>query len=236
MLSMIQLMIIKESLDGHDIIYLNMCGNEYVFRTLGVKEYGDILKCVSIDKDIEDAICQNTVVYPENYDFSECPYAGVVPIAADAIKNASGINNMDMIMDRMNEQKEEMNTFYNQCINLIKATFREYSYDEISEWPWVKLIDYAVRAEAILNIQGIPVRLVDSRFAEEEEEVEEPTRNEIAKELREYGVDPMKYFINDYINIDTNIVDYPLIGGLHWDREEVMGAIREQMVKKQFGR
>lgn len=234
MLSMLELMIIKESLGGHDIIYLNICNQEFVFRTLGVKEYKDILTCVSVDKDIEDAICQTAIVYPENYKFGDCPFAGIIPIAASKIKEASGVNNMDMIMDRMNEKKEEMNSFYNQCVNLIKAVFNEYTYNEIAEWPWVKIIDYAVRAESILNIKGIPVKLVDQRGLEDDEDdVEvEPTRDEIAKELREYGIDPMNHFIEDYINKDRNIVDYPLIGGIHWNREDIIGAIRDQMVKK----
>lgn len=227
-------MIIKESLDGHDIIYLNTCGQEFVFRTLGIKEYNDINICVTTDKDIEDAICQATLVYPQGYKFSECPYAGIIPIASKAIKEASGVDNLDLIMDRMLEHKQDMNRFDMQCMNLVKAAFPEYKYDEIIEWPWVKLIDYAVRAEAILNIRGIEVQLVDRRnYNEEDEDVEvEPTKKEIGEELREQGYDPMRYFANDYINKENNVIDFPLIGGLHWDREDVIDAIREQMAKK----
>ena len=230
MLTQLELYIIKESAMEHDVIYLYICGKEFVFRTLGIKEYYDIKKCIDTQADFEDAVCQSTLLYPDEYSFSD-GLAGIPTIATEHIIKASGIEDIDIVMDRMNSTKHKMNTFYNQCVNLVKSVFTEFAYNEILEWPWEKVIDYAVRAESILNIKGIPVKLIDQRADEVEEEVIK-SKSEIGKELRLYGIDPILYHARDYIN-DKEIIEYPIISHMGWNKEDIVDGIRKQMEHRQ---
>ena len=56
---------------------------------------------------------------------------------------------------------------------------------------------------------------------------------EFIKELESNGIDPMLYFQDEIKHtFKKEIVDFPLIGGTHWNDEVILGVIREQIRKK----
>ena len=238
MLTNLELAVIKEYAKGEDIIYLNIQNREFVFRTLGVGEYLNIKKCVSTEKDFEDAVCQATLLYPEdqNIVFGLYPLAGVSSIACDEIIKHSGLDGMDNIRERIIQRKEEMNIFHNQCMNLVKAAFPELSYEEIEQYSWCKLVDIAVRAESVMAIRGSTYRLADMsevnnediETTESQEEVEE-IKEKTTRDYLEEGIEPMLYYSEELLSENgKEILDNPFIGGMRWNEEVVINEISKQ--------
>ena len=114
---------------------------------------------------------------------------------------------------------------------LVKAAFPEYSFDEIEEWPWSRLIDMVSKAETVLELQGLEISLINNLDELQEQKNEKLSEDtEFILELRASGIDPMVYF-KDEIEFKEEYSDFPLIGGRHWDNEDVLYAIRRQMEK-----
>lgn len=238
MLDRLELKLMKESVDGENIIYLNIDGKEFVFRTLGVGEYIDIKECIMNEKDIEDVICQTTKIYPyDDIRFGEYEFAGISSIASKEILFHSGLsgdpNSLNFIKQVLNEKREEMYIYHNHCINIVKAAFQELSLKEIRGYSWFKLVDLVARAESVLTLRGVDVMIVDSNVEDEgelETFVDKEEKKPTIKEYLENGVDPMMYFSKDILEfVDSrDVIEAPFIGGIHWDREEVVNAISEQ--------
>lgn len=234
MLTYIELHVIKELNNNEDIIYLNILDRDFVFRALGHSEYNNILKIVDNEKDLEDAICQSTILYPDSKEISFGRYelAGVSGIASREILRVSGITDVEHIKIRVKTKQEEMKNFYNQCVNLVKAAFQELPFEEIESFSWGKLIDYAVRAESIMAIRGSDYRI---QFIEPEEGEEVVEEKEEVKTLSTYeyvsnGLDPMLYHSDDLFNNSSkNILEKPFIGGLYWRNEVMIDGISKQL-------
>ena len=240
MLSDIELRVIKEKNNEEKLIYINFKELDFVFKVISISEYTNITSVLANEKDIEDAVCQCCLIYPDTdeYNISLCPYAGVIETAYNIIIEESGINNPNKIMDMFDVYRKQMESFDMQCKNMIKAAFyNEFSYEEMDSWSWYKLLNYAIRAETILSYRrSEELKLVDTRKDEDGNiipiENVEPTEEEYKeylKELRENGIDPMLYFHNDENKNGNPIVDVPFLGGVHWQRSDVIDAIREQM-------
>ena len=240
MLNAIDLNILKEKYKDEKIIYVNFRNKiEFVFKALAVQDYNKIISVLSNEKDIEDAICQSCLIYPntDSYNISECPYAGVVEKSCEIIKAYSGIFNPNDVMSHIDIYRNQMEDFYEQCRNLIKAAFyNEFSYEEMEEWSWYKLIKYAVRAETILkyrNSDGIELTIKekeDNAEGDIENNIKEDTE-EIIKEMRKEGIDPMLYYHKGDSNTGNEIIDFPLIGSIHWQRSDILDGIRKQIDK-----
>jgi C1A family cysteine protease len=64
------LLVYKENNEGHKVLYINILNREFVFRTLGKKEYKNILNVTSNEFDLEDMVCQVGLLYPEDFDWT----------------------------------------------------------------------------------------------------------------------------------------------------------------------
>ena len=52
------------------------------------------------------------------------------------------------------------------------------------------------------------------------------------KELDKNGIDPMFYFAEEIRHsFKREVLDFPLIGGSHWNDEVILGVIRKQIRK-----
>ena len=119
-------------------------------------------------------------------------------------------------------------------MDLIKAFIPEYTYEEMEEWTWEKLMKMTVRAENVASLKGFDWSLKDEseQFDEQMSRID-PNNKEFIKELEQNGVDPMLYFEDELKHTFKNeVVDFPLIGGTHWNDEEVLNVIRKQITKK----
>ncbi len=232
-----QLNYFKELHSGHKIVYVRFCNTDFVFRTLTRKEYKYILSINSDRMSIEDAICNTACIFPEEYDFSICGFAGLIPKVANFIETISGFNNIQVVLKEYH-MAQEQNSLELQCMDLIKAFIPEYTYDEMEDWTWSKLIQTAARAEKVAKLKGFDWHLED-KSQEYFDKVSQINMDnaEFIDQLKQNGVDPMFYFADELKNIGKHeIVDFPLIGGVHWNNEVVLNAIREQIAKKKIAR
>jgi hypothetical protein len=223
----------KDLYNGHKIIYVRFLDTDFIFRTLTRKEYKYILKSNSTHMDIEDAVCNTCCLYPEEYEFESCGFAGLNEYVADLLIDLSGFKNIQTILNEYRNVKE-MNSLEMQCMDLIKAFIPEYTYEEMEEWTWDKLIHMTVRAEKIAELKGFDWHLQDQteEYMQEMNKINSGNQ-EFIQELQNNGIDPMYYFSDELEqSFKHEILDFPLIGGAYWDDEVVLNVIRKQIRKK----
>lgn len=223
----------KDLYSGHKIIYVRFSDTDFIFRTLTRKEFKYIVNSSTSDIEIEDKICNTTCLYPEEYDFETCGFAGLNAYVSDLIQDLSGVKNIQTVLQEYRQIKDNTNLEI-QCMDLIKAFIPEYTYEEMQEWTWQKLIYMTARAERVAELKGFDWHIQDQT----EEYMEEISKmnsdnKDFVKQLQESGVDPMYYFAEELKETFTHdIIDFPMIGGIHWDNEVILNAIRQQIRKK----
>lgn len=223
----------KDLYSGHKVIYVRFLDTDFVFRTLTRKEYKYIMGSHSNRMDIEDAICNVACIYPEGYDFVQCGFAGLNERVAQVIEEKSGFADVATIMSEYQDMRQA-NNLEIQCMDLIKAFIPEYTYEEMEEWTWSKLMQMTVRAEKVAALRGFDWKIED-RSQEYIESMQSISIDnpEFVKDLQKNGIDPMYYFAEDLQGIGRKeVLDFPLIGGAHWNDEVILGVIREQIAKK----
>ncbi len=225
----------KDLYNGHKIIYVRFRESDFVFRSLDRKEYKYIMAQNSDRMDIEDALCNTACVFPEEYDFTVCGFAGLNPKVAEVIERVSGFSDIQVVLNEYREFRQQ-NTLELQCMDLIKAFIPEYTYEEMETWPWTKLMKYTARAEKVAALKGFDWHIEDKS----EDYLNSLSRinsdnKEFVAELQKNGVDPMFYFASEFQNIGRReILDFPLIGGTHWNDEVILDAIRKQITAKKI--
>lgn len=225
----------KDLYSGHKIIYVRFSNMDFVFRTLTRKEYKYIMASNSNRMDMEDAICNTACLFPEGYEFMECGFAGFSSYVAPIIEEQSGVVNIQIVLDEYRKVKE-YNTLETQCMDLIKAFIPEYTYEQMEEWTWQKLMSMTVRAEKVAELKGFDWHIEDKTDEYMEAmngiSMDNP---EFIKELQDNGIDPMLYFSDELQEMHLGrkeVLDFPLIGGFHWNNEEILDVIRKQIAKK----
>ena len=146
-----------------------------------------------------------------------------------------GLENIQDVLDEYKQYKEYTNLEI-QCMDLIKAFMPEYSYEEMEEWTWGKLMYMTVRAERIATLKGFDWHIEDQSEAYMQEVNKITMDNkDFIKSLQENGIDPMYYFSEELKDtFKRDILDFPLIGGIHWNDEVVLSVIREQIRKADY--
>ena len=225
MLDIPTLTLIKENI-GRKIIYLNINGNDFVFRVLGQKEYEQAKNIACDENNLEDIVCNLTIVYPENFKFTSEVDAGYSHICFNEITAVSMVDDLDSIMENLQAKREEQNSHINVCINVIKAAFPEYTIDEIMEWDWDRINEYTMRAQQIIRIRLTPnIEIRDIRNENQEEPVND---EEFNKQLIENGICPSAYYFTSPSN---NVVNNPIIVGTNWNNMEVVGCAKREFNK-----
>lgn len=219
----------KEQYDGHKIIYVRFLNEEFVFRSLTRKEYKLIIQTIGNRLDIEDAICNMSCIYPEDYDFSVSCFAGLNEYVASIIEKTSGFDEIRSIFNMYYHFKEEDN-LETQCMDLIKAFIPEYTYEEMEEWTWEKLMKITVRAEKVAKLKGYDLHLEDKseEYIKNIEKISS-SDSEFIDKLYEKGIDPMFYFKDEIkAKLIHNVLDFPLISSGLWYDEVMLDVIRKQ--------
>jgi hypothetical protein len=231
-LSIYDLIYQKELHEGHKIIYVLFNNMEFVFRTLTRKEYKDVLSVIHDDEELEDAVCQVGLIYPEDMVFAECPIGGLTQHVSPIIIENSGFNSLEKVIEIHDEMKEKIKSFDQECMNVVKAMMPEYTYDQMEDWTWEKLMNMVARAERVAYLKGNNINLtVEQEEVNDHVNRQKSNNKDFIKELRENGIDPMFYFKNEIVQ-KQDLIDFPLIGGIHWRNEGILDAIRSQMDKK----
>lgn len=226
MLTVYDLMLLKESIDNDKIIYIQYGIHEFVFKTISPKEYSQAKMLTTTKEELSDAICQIALIYPKEYDFSQSPVAGLSDGMCEKIVEESLLFNDIGVIDKFEECKNKLNTFLSQCTLFIKAAFPEYKLEEIENWNYEKLMNMTAKAEFVLKIQGSEYEIQYNKedLTNEAEEVTD-------KELVENGIDPMFYY-SDKINLKKPFINYPIILGTSWNREDLIEDVRQQILTR----
>ena len=225
----------KDLYSGHKILYVRFLDNDFIFRSLTRKEYKYLLQSGLSQMDMEDSICNTACLYPEDYDFTICGFAGLNEYVANIIKDISDFSDIRSILNEYHKYKE-MDNLETQCMDLIKAFIPEYTYEEMEEWTWEKLMQITVRAEKVAALRGFEWNLKDEseQYIEEMQNINSENK-EFLKELETNGIDPMFYFEDEIKHtFKKEVLDFPLIGGSHWNDEVVLSVIREQIRKADY--
>ena len=225
----------KNLYSGHKILYVRFLDNDFIFRSLTRKEYKYLLQSGLSQMDMEDSICNTACLYPEDYDFTVCGFAGLNEYVANIIKDISDFSDIRSILNEYHKYKE-MDNLETQCMDLIKAFIPEYTYEEMEEWTWEKLMQITVRAEKVAALRGFEWSLKDEseQYIEEMQNINSENK-EFLKELETNGIDPMFYFEDEIKHtFKKEVLDFPLIGGSHWNDEVVLSVIREQIRKADY--
>lgn len=156
----------------------------FIFRPLGRLEYAEIALEELDEGEMQEAICQESVLYPKDYDFTK-GLAGIPEVLSENILDASGLK-QGQIFDILMDYREEMDNFDFQIDSIIHEVYPEYAIEEIESWPVRKTLYYYSRAEWVMrNVRHVEAetfylldKLIELRIeslnkSEEVEEIEE---------------------------------------------------------------
>lgn len=221
----------KEEYNGHKVIYVRFSDEDFLFRTLTVKEYELILKLYTDPFKQETAICNMGCIYPEGYEFTECEFGVLPSVISGYLKKLSAVDDPQEIFNEYDQAKLQSNLFQ-QCMDLIKAFIGDYTYDEMEDWTWQKLMDMTVRAENIAKLQGYDYHVERS----EEVQNNKPTihNEEHVQNILNRQINPLIFFkeeIEQEEKINNVMVDTPFIIGLKWNNKEMLDGFRKQKAK-----
>jgi hypothetical protein len=225
-----QLQCYKDEYSGHKLIYVRFANEDFVFRTLTVKEYETILKLYTDQFKQETAICNMGCVYPEGYEFAECEFGVMPSVIAGYLKKLSAFDSPQDIFDEYDMAKASSN-LYQQCMDLIKAFIGDYTYEEMEDWTWQKLMDMTVRAENIANLQGYNYHI--ERTADADKPKPSIHNQEDVDNAINRKVNPLILFqeeLQKEVNLKNNVVDNPFIIGKSWNNKELLDGFRKQKI------
>jgi hypothetical protein len=143
-----------------DIYQMQIQEQHFIFRPIGREEYKEI---IFLDLDLgefQEAICFQSVIYPEEYDFSK-GIAGISEVLSDSILDTSGlhIGQAKLLLD---DFRVEMSNFDYQADCMIHEAFPEFSLEDISTWSVRKTMFYLSRSEWILtSLKGVKLDMLD---------------------------------------------------------------------------
>ena len=226
-----QLQCFKEMYNGHKIIYVRFSNMYFVFKSLTIKEYELILKLYNDEFKQETAICNMAVISPEDYDFSDCEFGILPSVIAGYIKSISNFDSIDSIFNEYYMVKNNSNLFQ-QCMDLIKAFIKDYSYEEMEDWTWSKMMEMTARAENVAALQGYDYHISKKEDASNtkmsihnQEDVNTVINNKM---------NPLLYFekeIQEEVNLNNNMLEIPFIIGTGWNNKELLNGFRKQKIK-----
>lgn len=223
----------KDLYSGHKIIYVRFLTEEFVFRTVTRAEYKLIYNANVSKMAIQNGLCNIACLYPEGYDFDVCGFAGLPEYVGNLIEDLSGFKNIHRVIDEYNTVKNQV-TLENQAMDLIKAFIPEYTYEEMQDWTWEKLMQITVRAEEVARLKGFDWHLQDqSEEYEANLKKIDSDNTEFIDELYQQGIDPMYYFEDEIKELlHKSVLDFPLISSGKWNDEAVLDVIRKQSAKR----
>lgn len=230
--------LLKHKWYGHSIIYVRFLSETFLFRTLTREEYRLIKEQNLGSYEHNEKVCSQTCVYPEEYDFSVCPYAGLPDVAAREVEKQSGFTDIHIILDSYYRERD-VTTLEQQCMDLIKAFIPEYTYEQMESWTWHQLMKTSARAERVAKLRAASMGIenydlhLNDKTADMEKEFDDMNSDnpDFVWNLYEHGVDPMIHFRNE-LKFTNDVVEMPLILGMSFDNEEVINAVRKQINEK----
>lgn len=152
----------------------------FIYRPVGRKEYKDLFLNDRIDAATkEEYLCQICVLYPSNYDFSDCEEAGLPTTLADEI-----IKNSYLSEERrervLNYFRQDMYDLDNQMTCIILEAFPNLDMETVENWDIETTCKYYARAEWTLhNLHGLQFKEKDPHAGYQNAPEERPKSEEL---------------------------------------------------------
>lgn len=178
-------LMIKGFIEEHNNIFFEEIGDEiYIYKALGRKKYKDIILNPELsDIEKEDVICQECVLYPEDFDVDEVE-AGVPSELYAQILTNSFLTGTDQMLSLIEACREESQQLDIQMSCIISEAFPAYDIDEIESWDMIKFCRMFGRAEwKLKNLRNMEFENDVVSFLKEQlgELVEEESNTEVEK-------------------------------------------------------
>jgi hypothetical protein len=217
--------IISRLKETHRQIFASIIGDElYIWRPLTRREYQRVVDAAQDEHNLQERICKAAVLHPDGIDFG-VHLAGIPIVLSPLITQESGYGTPEKVYETLETYRNEMSAFEHQAEAIITATFPQVSFDEMMDWTVDQLVWHQTRAEWVQgNIYG---RDVVFREPDPDQETEPLTPAEEAEQMRDQGIDPMTTL--DPKLLRAPFITLPLIGGTHWQNEEIWNGVREQV-------
>ena len=234
MLSVFDLLLIKENNNNEKIIYFQYEKKEFVFRLINAKEYTQAKMLTSSVEEFDDAICQLALLEPADYKFINSELGAFSDRMAQKIIELSCITDEKKVIEMLENSRKKLKLFIEQGFLFVKAAFPEYSFEEIKEWNYEKLMDMIAKAEFVLQLRNRNPEEGEIKLQydiEDFEKQKEDNKNIPLLDLVENGIDPMNYY-SDQIELKKPLIDKPIIIGSDWNKEEVLNGVRQQILNR----
>lgn len=148
----------------------------FIYRTLGRKEYKDILSDKRFnDFEKEEIICDTCLLYPDpdSIDWDAID-AGIPTELMKQIRKNSYLDGKKSRRGILDYYRAEMYDLDNQITCIINEAFPQYDIEDIEEWDVDKTMKYLTRAEwKLTNLHGLQFRDAQGEFYDDEEDVED---------------------------------------------------------------
>lgn len=177
---------VKSLIEEHGNIFFAEIGdNIFIYKALGRKKYKDIvLNPELVDIEREDVICQECVLYPEDFDVDEVE-AGIPSELYAQILTNSFLTGTDQMLSLIEACRDEVQQLDIQMSCIISEAFPAYDIDEIESWDMIKFCRMFGRAEwKLKNLRNMEfendvVTFLKEQLSDLGELVEEESNNEI---------------------------------------------------------
>lgn len=149
-----------ELLEIHGKVFIYQIeGESFIFRPIGRKDFIRIFTSEDLSLyDREEIVCETCVLYPEEYDFSECENGGLPTLLSKEILSSSYVSSDTQLENLMSYFREDMLNIQNQISCMIQEAFPNLSYDDIENFDMETTLKYLSRAEWILtNLRNMPL-------------------------------------------------------------------------------
>lgn len=149
--------LLKKLKEEYKTIFMFQFGEQvFIYRPIGRKEYKDlVLNEKYTEQEKEEIECSLCVLYPQNFDFSNCEEAGLPTQLAAEIEKNSYISEEGR-KAVLTHFRADMFDLDNQINCMIISAFPNLSLEEVENWDVMTACKYLSRAEWILTrIQGV---------------------------------------------------------------------------------
>lgn len=146
-----------------DVFYIQIEGENFIFRPLTRFEYEEILVNRDLREDVmSEVVCEIATLYPEEYNFSTPHMAGIPEALSNQIIYYSAFEDPDYIDQVLAEKREDMNeNVFTMMENVIAVAFPNIDIEEIKNMNAYKIIDYYARASWIIRNMYANVKIPD---------------------------------------------------------------------------
>lgn len=184
--------LVKSFLDEYgNIFFSEIDGQIFIYKPLGRKAYKDIINNQNVtDLDKEDLICEETIIWPENYNADDYD-AGIPSKLYEEILVNSFLSSTEDMIHLLEACREETEQLDIQMSCIISEAFPAYDMDEIESWDMIKFCRMYSKAEwKLKNMRSLELNEDVLNFLKQNIDINEPqqeSNNTINSTYQESG-------------------------------------------------